>query len=75
MSMAKPPEAQRELLIKLCADPRNLVFVISGREKEEMEDSLGEMKVRLRAGAVVNVGDVVWRNFGAAGVAILVGGR
>lgn len=58
--MAKPPEALRQLLIKLCADPRNLVFVISGREKEEMEEALGNMKVWLGGeGEVVNVGDVV----------------
>lgn len=43
----KAPESLRQLLTTLCADPRNLVFVISGREKEEMQVALGDVKVRL----------------------------
>ncbi|CAM9925736.1 unnamed protein product, partial [Hapterophycus canaliculatus] len=40
----KPPEALCQLLTTLCADPRNLVFVVSGREKEEMQKALGDIK-------------------------------
>ncbi|CAM9975335.1 unnamed protein product [Pylaiella littoralis] len=40
----KAPESLRQLLTTLCADPRNLVFVISGREKEEMQVALGDVK-------------------------------
>ena len=43
--VAKPPDGLRQLLTSLCADPRNLVFVISGREKEEMQKALGDIKV------------------------------
>eukprot|EP00752_Nemacystus_decipiens_P007782 g6950.t1 len=42
--VAKPPDGLRKLLTSLCADPRNLVFVISGREKEEMQKALGDIK-------------------------------
>lgn len=44
-NVAKPPESLIQLLTALCADPRNLVFVISGREKEEMQKALGDIKV------------------------------
>ncbi|CAN0161897.1 unnamed protein product, partial [Ectocarpus sp. 4 AP-2014] len=43
-NVAKPPESLIQLLTALCADPRNLVFVISGREKEELEKTLGDIK-------------------------------
>lgn len=42
--VAMPSEGLKQLLATLCADPRNLVFVISGREKEEMVKALGEIK-------------------------------
>ncbi|CAN0394347.1 unnamed protein product, partial [Laminaria digitata] len=43
--VSMPSEALKQLLTTLCADPRNLVFVISGREKEEMVKALGDIKV------------------------------
>eukprot|EP00903_Cladosiphon_okamuranus_P012881 g12029.t1 len=42
--VAKPPDGLRQLLTSLCADPRNMVFVVSGREKEEMQKALGDIK-------------------------------
>ena len=45
MSLGKPPESLTQLLTTLCEDPRNLVFVITGREKDELDGALGDIKV------------------------------
>lgn len=42
----KPAQAVLHALQDLCKDPRNVVFVVSGRGKEELEASFGHIKVR-----------------------------
>lgn len=43
-SAAVPSEAALEALEKLAQDPRNLVFIISGRDSEFLEQHLGHLK-------------------------------
>ena len=42
-SAAVPSEATLEALSKLSADPRNVVFIISGRDGEFLEQHLGHL--------------------------------
>ena len=43
-SMAVPSEATLEALERLCADPKNLVYIISGRDGDFLEQHLGHIK-------------------------------
>ncbi|TFK23762.1 trehalose 6-phosphate phosphatase [Coprinopsis marcescibilis] len=43
-SMATPSDATLEALEKLSADPKNLVYIISGRDGEFLEQHLGHLK-------------------------------
>lgn len=43
-SMATPSEATLEALEQLSADPKNLVYIISGRDGEFLEQHLGHLK-------------------------------
>lgn len=41
----RPGRAVVEGLAELCRDPRNIVFVVSGRGKDELQDSFGHIQV------------------------------
>lgn len=42
--MALPPDGALEALEKLSNDPKNLVYIISGRDGEFLEQNLGHLK-------------------------------
>jgi trehalose 6-phosphate synthase/phosphatase len=66
-SMATPSEATLEALAKLTADPRNLVYIISGRDQEFLETYLGHFeKLGMSAehgGFMREPGVTQWTNF------------
>lgn len=66
-SMAVPSEATLEALDKLGMDPKNLVYIISGRDGEFLEQHLGHLKnVGFSAehgGFVRERGSTEWVNF------------
>lgn len=41
-----PSRAVLEGLEGLCSDPKNLVFVVSGRCKQELQEAFGHIKAR-----------------------------
>ena len=65
--MATPSEQTLEALTKLCADPKNLVYIISGRDGEFLEQHLGHLdKLGFSAehgGFVREIGSKEWKNF------------
>lgn len=42
----RPARPVLEGLEDLCRDPRNVVFVVSGRGRDELEEAFGHIKVR-----------------------------
>ncbi|KAF9031659.1 trehalose 6-phosphate phosphatase [Hymenopellis radicata] len=66
-SMATPSEQTLEALTKLCDDPRNLVYIISGRDGAFLEQHLGHLtKLGFSAehgGFVREIGAKEWTNF------------
>ncbi|KAF9009898.1 trehalose 6-phosphate phosphatase [Cyathus striatus] len=66
-SMATPSEATLEALTKLSADPNNLVYIISGRDGEFLEQHLGHLKnigfSAEHGGFVRERGSKEWVNF------------
>ncbi|KDR79803.1 hypothetical protein GALMADRAFT_241888 [Galerina marginata CBS 339.88] len=66
-SMATPTEATLEALEKLSSDPHNIVYIISGRDGEFLEQHLGHLKnVGFSAehgGFVRERGTTEWTNF------------
>ncbi|RXW23930.1 hypothetical protein EST38_g1929 [Candolleomyces aberdarensis] len=66
-SMATPSEATLEALERLSADPKNLVYIISGRDGEFLEQHLGHLKnVGFSAehgGFIRERGSSEWANF------------
>jgi trehalose 6-phosphate synthase/phosphatase len=58
-----PDPARRELLAALADDPRNTVVVASGRERQTLEEWLGDLPVGLVAehGAWLKFADQPWR--------------
>jgi trehalose 6-phosphate synthase/phosphatase len=65
--MAVPSDATLEALERLSADPKNVVYIISGRDGEFLEEHLGHLKnVGFSAehgGFVRERGSSVWTNF------------
>jgi trehalose 6-phosphate synthase/phosphatase len=65
--MATPSEATLEALERLSADPKNLVYIISGRDGEFLEQHLGHLSnVGFSAehgGFVRAPGSKEWTNF------------
>lgn len=65
--MATPSEATLEALERLSADPKNLVYIISGRDGEFLEQHLGHLKnVGFSAehgGFIRERGSDEWANF------------
>jgi trehalose 6-phosphate synthase/phosphatase len=66
-SMAVPSEATLEALTRLTEDPKNVVYIISGRDGEFLETHLGHLgKLGMSAehgGFVRAAGEPEWRNF------------
>lgn len=66
-SMATPSEATLEALTRLTADPRNVVYIISGRDGEFLETHLGHLKglgmSAEHGGFVRERGESEWTNF------------
>ncbi|KAF5310665.1 hypothetical protein D9619_007726 [Psilocybe cf. subviscida] len=66
-SMATPSEATLEALEKLSADPHNIVWIISGRDGEFLEQHLGHLKnigfSAEHGGFVRERGSKEWTNF------------
>ncbi|CAM9491363.1 unnamed protein product, partial [Chrysoparadoxa australica] len=44
VQMGQPPQKLKAMLQQLAADPRNMVFVVSGRAKSELNEALGDVK-------------------------------
>jgi trehalose 6-phosphate synthase/phosphatase len=65
--MAVPAESTLQALSKLSADPKNLVYIISGRDGEFLEQHLGHLKdVGFSAehgGFIREPGQKDWTNF------------
>ena len=66
-SAAVPSEAALEALDKLCADPKNVVYIISGRDGEFLEHHFGHFKQlgmsAEHGGFVRERGEDTWTNF------------
>ena len=66
-SMAVPSEATLEALERLCADPKNLVYIISGRDGDFLETHLGHIKglgMSAEHGGFMRApGESKWTNF------------
>jgi trehalose 6-phosphate synthase/phosphatase len=66
-SAAVPSEAALEALGKLCADPKNVVYIISGRDGEFLEHHFGHFKQlgmsAEHGGFVRERGEDTWTNF------------
>jgi trehalose 6-phosphate synthase/phosphatase len=65
-SMAIPSESTLEALTKLSADPKNLVYIISGRDGDFLEQHLGYLtNVGFSAehgGFIRERGETTWKN-------------
>ena len=65
--MAVPSEATIEALEQLCADPKNLVYIISGRDGGFLEQHLGHIKglgmSAEHGGFMRPPGETKWTNF------------
>ena len=65
--MAVPSEATLEALERLCADPKNLVYIISGRDGDFLETHLGHIKglgMSAEHGGFMRApGESKWTNF------------
>jgi trehalose 6-phosphate synthase/phosphatase len=66
-SMAVPSEATLEALEKLCADPKNLVYIISGRDGDFLIQHLGHINglgMSAEHGGFMRApGETKWTNF------------
>lgn len=66
-SMAVPSEATLEALERLCTDPKNLVYIISGRDGDFLTQHLGHIKglgMSAEHGGFVRApGEAKWTNF------------
>lgn len=66
-SMAVPSEATLEALERLCADPKNLVYIISGRDGDFLIQHLGHIKglgMSAEHGGFIRApGETKWTNF------------
>jgi trehalose 6-phosphate synthase/phosphatase len=66
-SMAIPSASALEALAKLSADPKNLVYIISGRDGDFLEQHLGPLTdVGFSAehgGFIRERGETTWKNF------------
>ncbi|CAL1698983.1 unnamed protein product [Somion occarium] len=66
-SMATPTPATLEALEKLAADPKNIVYIISGRDGEFLEQHLGHIKnlgmSAEHGGFIREPGSKIWANF------------
>ena len=65
--MAIPSAPTLEALEKLSADPNNIVYIISGRDGEFLEQHLGHIKnlgmSAEHGGFIREPGETEWRNF------------
>ena len=65
--MAIPSEATLEALERLCADPKNLVYIISGRDGDFLLQHLGHIKglgMSAEHGGFIRApGETKWTNF------------
>lgn len=65
--MAVPSEATLEALERLCADPKNLVYIISGRDGDFLTQHLGHIKglgmSAEHGGFMRPPGETKWTNF------------
>jgi len=65
--MAVPSEAALEALERLCADPKNLVYIISGRDGDFLTQYLGHIKglgMSAEHGGFMRApGETTWTNF------------
>ena len=65
--MATPAEATLEALERLCADPKNLVYIISGRDGDFLTQHLGHIKglgMSAEHGGFMRApGETKWTNF------------
>lgn len=65
--MAVPTEATLEALTRLSADPKNKVYIISGRDGEFLEQHLGQIKgmgmSAEHGGFMREAGVETWTNF------------
>lgn len=65
--MALPSEATLEALERLSADPKNLVYIISGRDGEFLTQNLGHIKglgMSAEHGGFIRApGETNWTNF------------
>jgi hypothetical protein len=65
--MALPSAATIEALERLCADPKNLVYIISGRDGDFLEQNLGHIKglgmSAEHGGFMRPPGETKWTNF------------
>ena len=66
-SMAVPSSAALEALEKLASDPKNVVYIISGRDQEFLDLHLGHIKnigfSAEHGGFVKEAGAGKWKNF------------
>ena len=66
-SMAVPSEPMLEALERLCADPKNLVYIISGRDGDFLTQHLGHIKglgmSAEHGGFMRPPGETKWTNF------------
>ena len=66
-SMAVPAEATLEALQRLCEDPKNLVYIISGRDGDFLTQHLGHIKglgmSAEHGGFMRPPGETKWTNF------------
>ena len=66
-SMAVPSEGTLEALERLAADPKNLVYIISGRDGDFLEQHLGHIKglgmSAEHGGFMRGPGETKWTNF------------
>jgi trehalose-phosphatase len=66
-SMAVPTEATIEALQRLCADPKNLVYIISGRDGDFLTHHLGHIEglgMSAEHGGFMRApGETEWTNF------------